>query len=76
MITITPERRALIPNGSSAAARISVPNYDEFQGDREIWDLLQDNPASVLRVTMVHCDTQSPETIGRGDCTGCSGQGE
>ena len=67
MITITPVRRALIPNGSSAAARISAPNYDEFQGDREIWDLLQSNPASVLRVTMAHCDTESPETIGRGD---------
>jgi len=67
MITITPVRRALIPIGSSAAARISAPNYDEFQGDREIWDLLQDNPASVLRVTMAHCDTESPETIGRGD---------
>jgi len=67
MITIAPVRRALIPNSSSAAARISAPNYDEFQGDREIWDLLQDNPASVLRVTMAHCDTESPETIGRGD---------
>ena len=67
MITITPVRRALIPNGSSAAARISAPNYDEFQGDHEIWDLLQDNPTSVLRVTMAHCDTESPETIGRGD---------
>jgi len=67
MITITPVRRALIPIGSSAAALISAPNYDEFQGDREIWDLLQDNPASVLRVTMAHCDTESPETIGRGD---------
>ena len=67
MITITPVRRALIPSGSAAAARISAPNYDEFQGDREIWTLLQDNPASVLRVTMAHCDTGSPETIGRGD---------
>ena len=67
MITITPVRRALIPIGSSAATQVSAPNYDEFQGDREIWDLLQDNPASVLRVTMAHCDTESPATIGRGD---------
>ena len=67
MITIMPVHRALIPVGSSAAARISAPNYDEFQGDREIWDLLQDNPESVLRVTMAHCDAESPETIGRGD---------
>ncbi|HCR04017.1 MAG TPA: hypothetical protein DIU18_02375 [Gemmatimonadetes bacterium] len=67
MITITPVRRALIPIDSSAAARISAPNYDEFQSDREIWDLLQDNPMSVLRVTMAHCQADSPETISRGD---------
>ena len=64
MITITPVRRALIPVDSAAAARISAPNYDEFQGDREIWDLLQDNPMSVLRVTMAHCHADSPQTIG------------
>ena len=67
MITITPVGRALIPIDSAAAARISAPNYDEFQGDREIWELLQDKPMSVLRVTMAHCHTTSPETIGLGD---------
>jgi len=63
MITITPVRRALIPVDSAAATRISAPNYDEFQGDREIWDLLQDNPMSVLRVTMAHCHADSPDEI-------------
>ncbi len=67
MITITPVCRALIPVGSAAAALVSAPNYDEFQGDLEIWDLLQDNPMSVLRVTMAHCHVDSPETIGKGD---------
>ena len=67
MITITPVRRALIPIDSAAAARISAPNYDEFQGDGEIWDLLQENPMSVLRVTMAHCHADSPETIGLRD---------
>ena len=67
MITITPVRRALIPIDSAAAARISAPNYDEFQGDREIWELLQENPTSVLRVTMAHCHADSPETIGLRD---------
>ena len=67
MITITPVGRALIPIDSSAAAQISAPNYDEFQSDREIWDLLQKNPASVLSVTMAHCQVDSPEMIGRGD---------
>ena len=64
MITITPVHRALVPIDSAAAARVSAPNYDEFQGDREIWELLQDNPMSVLRVTMAHCHADSPETIG------------
>ena len=67
MITITPVRRALVPIDSAAAARISAPNYDEFQSDQEIWELLQDNPMCVLRVTMAHCDADSPETIGLGD---------
>jgi uncharacterized protein (DUF1015 family) len=67
MITITPVRRALVPVDSAGAALISAPNYDEFQGDQEIWALLQDNPMSVLRVTMAHCDAESPEKIGPGD---------
>jgi uncharacterized protein (DUF1015 family) len=67
MITITPVRRALVPIDSAAAARVSAPNYDEFQGDHEIWKLLQDHPMSVLRVTMAHCQEDSPEAIGPGD---------
>ena len=67
MITITPVRRALIPVDSAAAARISAPNYDEFQADREIWDVLQDHPMSVLRVTMAHCHADSPDEICHGD---------
>ena len=67
MITITPVRRALVPIDSAAAARVSAPNYDEFQGDHEIWDLLQDNPMSVLRVTMAHCDADSPDEVCLGD---------
>ncbi len=70
MITITPVRRALIPIDSAAAALISAPNYDEFQADREIWDLLQENPMSVLRVTMAHCHADSPETMGVRDSQG------
>ena len=70
MITITPVRRALVPVDSAAAALISAQNYDEFQGDREIWDLLQGNPMCVLRVTMAHCHADSPETIGVRDSKG------
>ena len=67
MITIQPIPQALIPVDSDAAARVSAPNYDEFQGDREIWELLQRSPRSVLGVTMAHCDTAAPEHIGEGD---------
>ena len=52
---------------SEAAARISAPNYDEFQSDQEIWEVLKANPTSVLRVTMAHCDTAAPADIEAGD---------
>jgi uncharacterized protein (DUF1015 family) len=67
LITITPVPRALVPVDSEAAAHISAPNYDEFQGDGEIWNLLQTNPMSVLRVTMAHCDAPSIADIESGD---------
>ncbi len=67
MITITPVSRALVPVDSEAAARISAPNYDEFQSDHEIWEVLQTHPMSLLRVTMAHCDAASPADIESGD---------
>lgn len=70
MVAIAPISHGLVPADSVAAARLSAPNYDEFQSDHEIWDLLQDDPASVLRVTMAHCDTGSPDAIGPGDSPG------
>lgn len=63
MITLEPVERALVPVDSEAASRISGPNYDEFQGNREIWELLQSNPSSILRVTMAHCDTPSTDAF-------------
>jgi uncharacterized protein (DUF1015 family) len=56
MVTIRPVHRALVPVDADAAQRLSAPNYDEFQGDREVWDLLQTRPGNVLKVTMPHCD--------------------
>ena len=67
MITITPVRRALVPVDSSAASQISAPNYDEFQSDLEVWELLRDKPSNILRVTMAHCDASSLTAIGDGD---------
>ncbi len=55
MVTLRPITRALVPVNSEAAHRISAPNYDEFQSDKEVWDLLQLRPDNVLRVTMAHC---------------------
>jgi uncharacterized protein (DUF1015 family) len=56
MVSLVPIPRALIPVDSAAAAAISAPNYDEFQSDREVFELLSGKPDSVLRVTMAHCD--------------------
>ncbi len=57
MVTLHPVSRALVPVDSEAAHRISAPNYDEFQSDKEIWDLIQQKPDNVLRITMAHCHT-------------------
>jgi len=67
MISIHPIPRALVPRDSEAAGEVGAPNYDEFQSDREIWELLQIRPRCVLAVTMAHCAVPSPEDIGEGD---------
>jgi len=63
MVSIRSVHRALVPVDSAAAARLSAPNYDEFQGDREIWEMLQARPDNVLKVTMAHCDFPHFESI-------------
>ncbi|HUH13610.1 MAG TPA: DUF1015 family protein [Longimicrobiales bacterium] len=67
MPTILPLRRALVPVDSAAAERISAPNYDEFQGDREIFQALRERPDNILRITMAHCAVDRPEAILRQD---------
>lgn len=63
MITIRPIRRALVPVDARAAARVSAPNYDEFQSDDEVRALIRRTPESVLRVTMPHCDPAAEEEV-------------
>ncbi len=67
MTTIDPVARALVPVDSAAADALGAPNYDEFQSDREVWELLQQKPLSVLRVTMPHCDVTVVDAIGDDD---------
>ena len=63
MPTLRPVSRALVPVDSAAAEQVSAPNYDEFQSDREVWDLIQQRPENVLRVTMPHCHVARAEDI-------------
>ena len=67
MVTIRPVPRALVPVDSDAARRISAPNYDEFQGDQEIWDAIRKAPESVLSITMAHCAVSDPDKKLEGD---------
>lgn len=67
MITVDPIAHALAAVDSAAADALGAPNYDEFQSDREVWDLLQAKPDSVLRVTMPHCAVASVDLIGKED---------
>ncbi len=64
MPTIDPVPHALVAADSAAADALGAPNYDEFQSDREVWELLQQRPSSVLRVSMPHCAVASAEDIG------------
>ncbi len=63
MVTIRPVSRALVPVSSDAAQRTSAPNYDEFQSDAEIWEMLQERPENVLRVKMPHCHVAKKDDI-------------
>ncbi len=56
-----------MPVNSAAADAIGAPNYDEFQSDLEVWQLIQERPSSVLRVTMPHCAVAFPDDIGTDD---------
>jgi len=63
MVTIQPVHSALVPRDTDAANRLTAPNYDEFQSDREVWDLLQKRPECVLRITMAHCHVPAVAAI-------------
>jgi uncharacterized protein (DUF1015 family) len=63
MITLRPVRRALVPIDSAAAHKVSAPNYDEFQSDLEVWNLLQERPENVLQITMPHCHVARADDI-------------
>lgn len=63
MITISPVRRALVPADSAAADEVSARNYDEFQGDREVWEEIRERPRCILSVTMAHCAVERPDMI-------------
>jgi uncharacterized protein (DUF1015 family) len=67
VIGIVPISRALVPVDHDSAARISAPNYDEFQSDGEIWEHIRAGPESILRVTMAHCDAPALDAIGVAD---------
>lgn len=63
MINLRPVERALVPVDSAAAERISGSNYDEFQENSEIWEILRNKPDNILRITMAHCDVERAEDI-------------
>ena len=63
MVSIDPVPAALVPINSAAAGAIGAPNYDEFQNDGEVWDILQRQPKSVLKVTMPQCDVPDRDGI-------------
>jgi uncharacterized protein (DUF1015 family) len=67
MPSIDPVSSALLPVDSAAADQLGAPNYDEFQSDEEVFEMLRSRPLCVLRVTMPHCDVRNAEDIGEED---------
>lgn len=63
MITISPIENAFLPVDSDAAQKVSAPNYDEFQGNLEIYNIIKSQPNSILTVTMGHCDVDNESQI-------------
>ena len=63
MVSLGPIPKALVPTTSAAAQALFSPNYDEFQNDREIYDLAQSQPSSILRITMPHACANSPNEM-------------
>ena len=76
MVTLKPIPHALVPVDSTAAQRLCSPNYDEFQSDLEIFELLQRQPDSVLRITMPHACADSPEAMLREGIAGGTPSGK
>ncbi len=68
MPAIIPIPHALVPVDSAAAQKLTGPNYDEFQSDQEVWELLQSRPGNILKVTMPHCDVATPEQMLEDGC--------
>ena len=60
MVSIRPVRAALVPVDSTAAAAVSAPNYDEFQSDLEVFEMLRERPDNILKVTMPHTAVTAP----------------
>ncbi len=63
MVAINPIPHCLVPVDSAAAQALCSPNYDEFQSDLEIFELLQRQPASVLRITMPHACAPTADAL-------------
>ncbi|HMB00816.1 MAG TPA: DUF1015 family protein [Spirochaetota bacterium] len=55
MRLLKPLANALIAVSGKTAGK----NYDEFQNDNEIREIIKNNPRSILRVTMPHCSEGS-----------------
>ena len=60
MVSIHPVRHALVPIDSTAATAVSAPNYDEFQSDLEVFEMLRARPDNILKVTMPHTAVSAP----------------
>ncbi len=59
MITISTIKKGILPKDSKSAQVLSAPNYDEFQSDLEVFNIVKEGLGKILTVTMPHCDVKN-----------------
>jgi len=60
---LTAVKEGYIPADNEKAKKIIGPNYDEFQNDLEIYNILKNNRDNILSISMPHCDVDKPENF-------------
>lgn len=63
MVSLEVVKYGYTPINNRVAKKIIGPNYDEFQNNVEIFNILKKNRENILSITMPHCDVEDVKLI-------------